>query len=51
VRLTPEGRDLIDRAIAAHLAGEHRLVGELGATDAASLEQILTRWLRLLEER
>ncbi|WP_106814540.1 MarR family winged helix-turn-helix transcriptional regulator [Microbacterium timonense] len=51
VRLTPEGRDLIDRAIAAHLAGEHRIVGGLGATDAASLEQILTRWLRLLEER
>lgn len=49
VRLTPEGRDLIDRAFTAHLANEHRLLGELGEADAASLEPILTRWLRLLE--
>lgn len=51
VRLTPEGRDLIDRAIAAHLANEHRIVEELGTTDAASLELILTRWLKILESR
>lgn len=51
VRLTPEGRDLIDRAIAAHLANERRLLDELGTTDAASLEPILTRWLRVLDER
>lgn len=49
VRLTPEGRDLIDRAFTAHLANEHRLLEELGEADAASLEPILTRWLRLLE--
>lgn len=51
VRLTPAGRDLIDRAIAAHLDNEHRLIDELGATDASSLERILTRWLKILEAR
>lgn len=51
VRLTPAGRDLIDRAIAAHLANEQRILDELGTTDAAALEPILTRWLRVLDER
>ncbi|MCW3491955.1 MarR family winged helix-turn-helix transcriptional regulator [Microbacterium sp. SSM24] len=51
VRLTPEGRDLIDRAFTAHLANEHRLVQELGEADAAALEPILTRWLRALDAR
>jgi DNA-binding MarR family transcriptional regulator len=51
VRLTPEGRDLIDRAFTAHLANEHRLVDELGRADAADLERVLTRWLLLLDER
>lgn len=51
VRLTPEGRDLIDRAFTAHLANEHRLVKELGEADAAALEPILTRWLRALDAR
>lgn len=49
VRLTPAGRDLIDRAFTAHLANEHRLLEELGSADAATLEPILTRWLRLLD--
>ena len=49
VRLTPGGRDLIDRAITAHLANEHRILDELGRTDAAALEPILTRWLRVLD--
>jgi DNA-binding MarR family transcriptional regulator len=51
VRLTPEGRRLIDRAIAAHLDNEHRIVDELGRADAATLERILTRWLRILDGR
>ena len=51
VRLTPAGKDLIDRAIAAHLDNEHRILDELGATDAAALEPILTRWMRVLDER
>lgn len=51
VRLTPDGRELIDRAFTAHLANEHRLLGELGEADASSLEPILTRWLRVLDAR
>ncbi|MGW9587843.1 MarR family winged helix-turn-helix transcriptional regulator [Microbacterium sp. NPDC055455] len=49
VRLTPEGRRLIDQAIAAHLENEHRIVDELGRADATTLERILTRWLRILD--
>ena len=49
IGLTPAGRDLIDRAIEAHLEIEHRLMDELGEKDAASLEQSLTRWLRVLD--
>lgn len=51
VRLTPAGRDLIDRAFTAHLANEHRLLDELGSADAAALEPILARWLTLLDPR
>ena len=51
VRLTPDGLDLIDRAFTAHIANEHRLLDELGASDAAALEAILTRWLGILDER
>jgi len=51
VRLTDPGRDLIDRAFTAHLANEHRLVGELAPEDAAQLEAILTRWLAVLDPR
>ena len=51
VRLTPQGRDLIDRAFTAHLANEHRLLAQLGEADAAALEPILTRWLRALDAR
>ena len=49
VTLTPEGLDLIDRAFTAHLANEHRLLEELGTSDAATLEPLLTRWLNLLD--
>jgi len=51
VRLTPEGLDLIDRAFTAHLANEHRILEELGSADAAALEPLLTRWLRVLDVR
>lgn len=51
VRLTPAGRDLIDRAFTAHLANERRLIEDLGSADAATLEPILTRWLRVLDAR
>lgn len=49
VRLTPAGRDVIDRAFTAHMANEHRLIDDLGAPDAAMLEPILTRWLAVLD--
>jgi DNA-binding MarR family transcriptional regulator len=49
VRLTPIGRELIDRAIAAHLANEHRILAELGEADTRTLEPLLTRWLRILD--
>ncbi|MET0862373.1 MAG: MarR family transcriptional regulator [Microbacterium sp.] len=49
VRLTPAGLALIDRAFAAHIENEHRLLAELGAADTAALEPILTRWLSVLD--
>lgn len=46
IALTPEGRDLIDRAFTAHLANERRLLDEaLSPTEAASLERALIAWL------
>jgi DNA-binding MarR family transcriptional regulator len=49
VRLTPDGLALIDRAIAAHLANERRILDALGDADTTALEPILTRWLRVLD--
>ena len=49
VALTPHGRETIDRAIEAHIANEHRLVGMLDPADRAALEPILTAWLRALQ--
>lgn len=48
VRLTPEGKALMDRAFPAHLANEHRLVGLLPAADRATLARILRDWGRAL---
>jgi DNA-binding MarR family transcriptional regulator len=50
IALTPAGRELIDRAITTHLDLEHALLADLGADDAAVLEGVLTRWLRILGE-
>lgn len=49
VRLTPAGRRLIDKAFAAHMANEKRLLEPLSATQQAQLESILTAWLAHLE--
>ena len=49
VALTDTGRHLIDDAFTAHMRNERRLLDELGARDAASLETILTRWLAVFE--
>jgi DNA-binding MarR family transcriptional regulator len=46
IALTTTGRDLIDDAVAAHLANERRLIDEaISAADAAELERVLTAWL------
>ena len=44
VRLTEAGRALIDEAIAAHFANEHRILAALPAEDRTALERILTGW-------
>lgn len=50
VRLTPTGLRVIDDAFTAHIENEHRLIAQLGESDAVALTPILTRWLRMLEE-
>ncbi len=50
IRLTPDGLALIDAAFTAHIANEHRLIDQLGPTDAAALEPILRRWLAVLAD-
>lgn len=50
IALTPRGREIIDAAFAAHMQNEHRLLDELGRSDAAQLEPLLGRWLRALGE-
>ncbi|MQW77392.1 MarR family transcriptional regulator [Nocardioides sp. dk4132] len=49
VALTEEGRALIDRAVAAHLENEHRLVGMLAPDDRARLAHLLQVWGRALD--
>jgi len=44
VALTPAGRDLIDRAFAAHMANEHRLLASLDRVDRERLARILDEW-------
>jgi DNA-binding MarR family transcriptional regulator len=48
IALTPAGLELIDAAFAAHMENEHRLIAEIGRADAARLELVLERWLRVL---
>lgn len=38
VQLTPQGLALIDRAVEAHVANEHRILATLKAADLAALE-------------
>ncbi|WP_330177448.1 MarR family transcriptional regulator [Streptomyces sp. NBC_01498] len=49
VALTPEGRALIDRAFADHMANERRLLSALTEDEAAHLETLLTKWLAATE--
>lgn len=45
VVLTPQGLDLIDRAMTAHMANEHRLLAPLTGQEQRQLEHLLVRWL------
>ncbi|MBU4335827.1 MAG: MarR family transcriptional regulator [Actinobacteria bacterium] len=49
VSLTPAGRDLIDRAVTAHVANEHRLLEQIGEEAAGVLEPALRTWLGRFE--
>ena len=48
VGLTPMGLETIDAAFTAHMENEHRLIDGIGRADAARLELLLERWLRVL---
>jgi len=48
VALTTKGRALVDEAIAAHLANEHRLLSLLEPPEREHLERALRQWLRAL---
>lgn len=48
IALTPAGLETIDAAFTAHIENEHRLIDEIGRADAARLELLLERWLRVL---
>lgn len=50
VRLTKQGLALTDRLIDGHLENERRLFASLGAHDAATLANTLSRWIESLEE-
>ncbi|GAA3028602.1 MarR family winged helix-turn-helix transcriptional regulator [Microbacterium dextranolyticum] len=48
IRLTDEGRRLIDEAVTAHLENEHRLIALIDPTDADALREASRRWLAAL---
>jgi DNA-binding MarR family transcriptional regulator len=50
VALTPAGRELIDRAFAAHMDNERRLLSVLSASEAHSLENLLTTWIARVDD-
>ena len=45
VRLTEEGRELVDRAVEGHVEREHRLLGPLSARDRDTLNALLMKLL------
>ena len=48
IALTPAGRELLDRAVEAHLANEHALLSVLPGPDRELLERLLRQWLTAL---
>ena len=51
VQLTPQGLELIDRAVEAQVANEHRILSALKAADIAALDVRLALLLASLESR
>ena len=49
VQLTPAGLALIDRAVDAHVANEHRILAPRRAADLAALDRKLAQLLAVLE--
>ncbi|GAB2876181.1 MarR family transcriptional regulator [Pseudoduganella ginsengisoli] len=49
VKLTPAGLKLIDRAVAAHVENERRILSVLGAGELAVLDERLSQLLNALE--
>ncbi len=49
VQLTPAGLALIDRAVEAHVANEHRILAPLRASELTALDAHLARLLATLE--
>lgn len=49
VQLTPAGLAVIDRAVEAHVANEHRILAPLKAADIAALDARLAQLLAALE--
>ena len=47
----PRGLELIDRAVEAHVANEHRILSALNAADIAALDARLALLLASLESR
>jgi DNA-binding MarR family transcriptional regulator len=50
VRLTRRGKRIVDRALAAHLAHEERLLRSLSAADRRALDELLGQLLASLEQ-
>ena len=50
VALTPEGRELIDRAVESHVENERELLSGLSAAQRHQLDEALTIFMRLLEK-
>lgn len=51
VALTPKGRDVIDRAVAAHAENEHRLLASLSRGEREAMARLLRKLLLQFEDR
>ncbi|MEL6381826.1 MAG: MarR family transcriptional regulator [Cyanobacteria bacterium J06626_18] len=49
IRLTPKGFEVIEKAVEAHVANMHRLLGELDKSEQETLAQVLRKFLASFE--